>query len=510
MAGHNDQREGPSDPELEILADEPVGELAAETPADTTRRFRCTDMANARRLVTQHGNDVRYCHPHKKWLTWAGQRCAFDEDGEIERRAKRTVRSIYAEASREVQEEVAQTIANWANLSQSAARISAMIATARSEREIVINPANLDADPMVLGATNGVVELETGYIRGPRREDYITKQAGTEFHPGIQCPNWLSFLDDITDHDPKLISYLQRVVGYCLTGLTREQVMFILYGKGANGKSVFLRTVGALLGDYCMITPPETLMTRRNNGGPSPDLARLQGARLVIATEPNEGCVLSETTVKRITGQDKIVCRHLYGNLFEYVPQFKVMLATNHKPIIRGDDHAIWRRIHLIPFDVRFSGSRINPNLIEQLQSELRGILYCATKGALEFQKKGLAPPKRIVEATAEYRADMDVFGDWIEECCVQDPAAITSVSDLYGPYNEWCRASGYHPFGMKRFGMRLADRGYRRVRDSNSRGYAGLSIRAASKDDNAPDEDNTPDENNAPEEDKLTRKIFG
>ena len=498
MAGHDDQREGPSDPEQDILVDELVDEPAAETSSDIARRFRCTDLGNGRRLAVQHRDDVRYCHKHIRWLTWTGQRWAFDEDGEIDRRAKRTVRSIYAEASRETQQDVARTIANWANLSQNAARISAMIATARSEREILIDPADLDADPLVLGAKNGVVELETGHIRGPRREDYLTKQAGTEFHPDIQCPSWLSFLAGITDHDDELISYLQRVVGYCLTGLTREQVMFILHGKGANGKSVFLRTVGALLGDYCMVTPPETLMTRRNNGGPSPDLARLQGSRLVIATEPNEGCVLSETTVKRITGQDKIVCRHLYGKLFEYVPQFKVMLATNHKPIIRGDDPAIWRRIHLIPFDVSFSGSRRNPNLLEQLQSELLGILCWAIKGTLEYQKIGLAPPKRILDVTKEYRADMDVFGDWIEECCVQDPAAITSVGDLYGSYSAWCNSSGYRPFGKKRFGMRLDDRGFRRVRDGNSRGYEGLSIQPEAEGDKAS------------EGDKLTRAIFG
>ena len=254
--------------------------------------------------------------------------------------------------------------------------------------------------------------------------------------------------------------------------------MFILYGKGANGKSVFLRTIGALLGDYCMTTPPETLMTRRNSGGPSPDLARLPGARLVIATEPNEGCSLDETTVKLITGQDKIICRHLYGNLFEYIPQFKVMLATNHKPIIRGDDHAIWRRIHLIPFDVSFSGSQRNPHLLEQLLSELPGIFCWAVEGALEYQRIGLAPPKRLVDVTAEYRSDMDMFGDWIEERCIEDSSATTSVGDLYESYKEWSKLSGYQTLGKIRFSNRLADRGYGRNRSGKVRSFKGLAIK--------------------------------
>ena len=194
----------------------------------------------------------------------------------------------------------------------------------------------LDSNPTLLGVPNGTIDLRTGTLRKPSRKDYITKLTGATYDPEARCPVWGQFLKKIFKEDKELISYIQRLAGYCLTGVTREQKIWILWGEGANGKTKLVETLRELQGDYAMAADPETFMQRRNTSAASPDLARLRADRLVTSTEPNEGCRLAEAAVKRITGEDRIACRHLYSEPFEFTPQFKVLLATNHKPTWSG------------------------------------------------------------------------------------------------------------------------------------------------------------------------------
>lgn len=350
--------------------------------------FHTTDLGNAQRLVAHHGEDIRYCPDFKKWLIWDGLRWCFDEDGAVMRRAKDTVRSIYAETANETNDTRRAALAKHAVASESAGRLAAMVELAKSEAELVARSSEFDADPMLLGVGNGTVNLLTGGLWEPRREDYITKQAMTHYDPAAQCPLWLSFLNRIMGGDTEMIGFLQRAMGYALTGSAKEQCLFLLYGVGANGKSTFLNVIGELAGDYGANTPAESLMVQQNSGVRN-DIARLRGVRFVTAIETEDGQRLAESLVKSLTGGDTISARFLYGEFFDFTPQFKLFLAANHKPVIKGDDYAIWRRVRLVPFEVTVPEGEQDRDLPEKLRAELPGILNWAIEGCHEWIAQG-------------------------------------------------------------------------------------------------------------------------
>lgn len=237
-----------------------------------------------------------------------------------------------------------------------------------------------------MGLKNGVFDLQAGKFRDARRDDLITKQAGCELDENAKCHEWEKFISEISRGDIELAAYLRRMFGYCLTGGTAEQCFFVLHGSGANGKSVFLNTLEALLGDYAKRTPPETLLSQRATGGARPDLARLAGVRAALAAESGATALLDEPVVKQLTGQDTVTARYLYSDLFEFKPQFKLILATNYVPEIRGTDQGIWRRIHLVPFNAYFTTEKQNLNLERELKAELPGILNWALKGLRDYR----------------------------------------------------------------------------------------------------------------------------
>lgn len=428
-----------------------------------------TDMGNAMRLAIRYGQSIRYCHVWKKWLIWDKKRWVIDPSGAIMRCAKNTVRGIYSEASDTANDEERKTLAKHALRSESESKLRAMVSLTESEPGIPIQPEQLDINLWLLNALNGTINLQTGKLQEHHKEDYITKLISAEYEPSAPCPTWLNFLDEIMDGNKEIITFLQRAVGYSLTGSTKEQVMFILHGTGQNGKSTFIDTISSLLGEYAQQTPTDTLMFKNSSGIPN-DIARLKGSRFVAAVESEEGHRLAEVLVKQLTGGDKITARFLHAEFFEFKPQFKLWLATNHKPLIRGTDHAIWRRIRLIPFLVTIPPEKIDKDLPNKLIKELPGILSWALEGCLDWQANGLNTPKEVLAATEIYRAEMDVISDFLSECCIVNTYARVKVSDLYKKYTDWCEENGEKPSNKRIFGERIRERGF----NNNRIGHGG------------------------------------
>lgn len=434
-----------------------------------------TDLGNAQRFVVRHGANARYIPEFKKWITWDGARWLFDEDGETVRLTKETALSLYSEAAAEQNDARRVALSKWAAQSEGERRIKAIGELAKTEPGIPVRANSLDSDPWLLGVANGVLDLKSGALRVPRREDFITKRALVTYDPEAQCPTWLAVLDRIFAGNGRLIEYVQRAFGYSLTGLTVEQVLLLLWGSGANGKTTVVNVLRGLSGDYAMQADAATFMARDRSGA-SNDIARLRGARVVAAVETEDGQRLAESLVKQLTGQDTIAARFLYGEHFEFVPTFKLWLAANHKPVIRGDDWAIWRRIHLIPFAVQIPEAERDKALPEKLAAELPGILNWTLQGCCAWQAEGLAPPDEVQAATAEYRREMDVLQDFLDACCVIAPNARVGATALYATYRKWAEGTGHHPMSQTRFGRKLAERGMEK-RKTPAIEYLGLGL---------------------------------
>jgi len=437
--------------------------------------FKCTDMGNGQRMATWHGHQIRYCAKLGAWLVWDGKRWAVDELSRIEWIAKRTVMGIYSEAGRCTDEAIRQEIAKWARASESGKGRREMIAAARSEPGIPILPDALDSDPMLLNVNNGLLNLRTGELMPHKQDALVTKLAPVDFDPIAECPQWIMFLARIMDNNNDMIAFLQRAVGYTLTGDVSERALFILYGTGDNGKSTFLETVRAMMGDYAMSAEAKTLM-RHDRGAASGDIARLKGARLVTASESEHGDKLAEALIKQLTGGDRRVARLLYSNEFEYTPTDKLWLGTNHKPEISGTDPAIWNRVKLIPFSVTIPKAEQDTHLKDKLSTELPGILKWAVRGCLKWQKDGLQIPEPVRAATEDYKLDSDTLGRFIADCCIVHANAKGTLKDLYDDYMEWCVDNGEPNLTKRDFSAALVERGHtKRKGTGNKVEFGGL-----------------------------------
>ena len=416
----------------------------------------------------------------KKWLAWDGNRWKLDTDGEAERATVETVRARRRAAAAQIDDpDKARKALSWALGSESESKRSALLNTARILKTFATRIDQYDREPMIAGVPNGVLDLECGQHRESRREDYITAQLGANWEPSATCPRWLQFLDEVFAGDAELIAFIQRAVGYSLTGDTREQQLFLCIGGGENGKSKFLTTLTNLLGEYAANAPFDTFdATNRNDKGN--DLAALKGKRLVTVIETEDDRRLAEARVKAVTGQDLITCRFLYGEFFSYLPQFKIWMAMNHKPTINGTDNGIWRRIRIIPFSQSFKG-RADLALGEKLLAELPGILNWAMAGLQAWQRDGLGTAKAIDEATNEYRRESDLVSQWLEECTESDIDGRMPAGDAIDSYATWCKRNGYRTPTSRALGRRLAEIGPERsIKASQSNGvryYIGARL---------------------------------
>jgi putative DNA primase/helicase len=389
-----------------------------------------------------------------------------------------------------------QKVQAWALKSESAPRLKAMVELAQSEPGIPILHEQLDRDRWLFNCPNGTIDLRTGKLREHRREDLITKLCPTEFHPNAPCPAWERFLESIfPDEDRKpdreLIEFIQRLLGYCLTGDVSEQILAIFWGIGSNGKSTLLGTVLAVMGsDYAMRANTSLLMQGKNEH--ATEIAQLFGMRLVMASESEEGARLKESLIKDLTGGERLRGRRMKENFWEFDPTHKVILQTNHKPQVRGNDEGIWRRLRLVPFLARFwkadepgAGDDIPPELMadqhlpEKLRTEAPGILAWMVRGCLAWQKGGLTLPEQVKLATQEYRAGEDLLSRWLEDCCISkagDASFRAKSSDLYGSFRKWCEGIGEKPIGQTGWGEQMGKRYHKKV--SNGVWYLGVAVR--------------------------------
>lgn len=451
-----------------------------------TKQFKLSELGNAERLVARHGKDIRYCHEWNKWLIWTGTHWQIDLTGEVERRAKETIRAIYSEAAEIEDEEKRAALAKHAAKSETNRAISAMVELAKSEPGIPVLSDQLDSDIWLLNCKNGTLDLRTGELRPHNRKDYITRIIPTEYDPYADFEEWAKFLHRIMNDNAELISFLQRAVGYSLTGSTREQCLFMLYGCGANGKTTFLEAISDVLAGYAQRTPTDTLLAK-DTSGISNDIARLKGARFVVASEVEEGKRMAESLVKQMTGGEKMTARFMRAEYFEFTPHFKLWVGTNHKPVIRGTDQAIWRRIKLIPFNVTIPPEERDKNLLNKLRREMPGILNWAVMGCMDWQKNGLGEPEEVIKATNDYRSEMDVLTRFITDCCTTNTQRSIKSSVLYKKYAEWSRDNNEFTLSQTKFSTRMQEKGFSKIRTSRGMVWEGIAIVDDDADDDIP-----------------------
>lgn len=430
------------------------------------------DVGNANRFGNRYKERIKYVRG-LGWLIWNDRCWERDAVGSITELAKEVASDIYNEGQLVSSADVRLKIAQHAKASHQAPRLKSMLQLAESLPSLVAQASQLDTHDMLLGVSNGVVNLQTGKLTPAKPEYLMTRHSQVTFDNKAKCPNFRKFITHITGGDQELENYLQRVVGYSLSGVTTEQCLFFLYGSGANGKSTFLNVVKELLGpELAKQTPSETLMTKRSSG--TNDLARLQNIRVVSANEVEDSSLLAESLVKQMTGGEALTARFHYQEFFEFIPKFKLFIAGNHKPVIRGRDDGIWRRIRLIPFEVTIPKNQRDPHLQDKLRAELPGILNWALHGFQAWQQKGLTEPKLVTEAVASYREEMDIIGAWLGERCTLGAGEKTKGSDAYRYYKLWAEESGYKPMSSGAFGREFAAR-FPKIKRNDGNYYQGV-----------------------------------
>jgi P4 family phage/plasmid primase-like protien len=473
--------------EVEEICDEEISPFISKPGPD---KFAMSEFGNMMRFLSKHGTNVRFCETMGCWLYWDGKRWVEDRDaleGEAYR-ATGAVRSMADTFFNNLQNKVTllplEEQPDWRDFclrSVTETQVSAALAKAGRRRRIAIAPSLLDRHHHILNTAMGPFDLKRGVLMTPQRRLYLSKITQVSCGQFDDCPAWFNFLCRIFRKpdgtvDLELIYFLQKAIGYSLTGETGEQCLFLMYGTGANGKTTFLNAILDIMGEYGMQSDFSTFQEQQGERVRS-DLARLHRARFVAANEPKQGKRLDEATIKGLTGQDKIVCRFLFKNEFTYVPTFKVWLSSNHKPEIRGTDEGIWRRLMLIPFTSFIAPEERDPELPEKLKRERSGILRWAMEGAQHWYKEALKPPAVVQEATKGYREEMDILGNFFAARCLIKDDAVTRSRVLYTAYKRWAGEANVYVMSEPRFSRQIKDRGFRIRSMSHGNEFCGVGL---------------------------------
>jgi putative DNA primase/helicase len=430
-----------------------------------------SDDALALHFAEIHADDLRHVAAWNKWLSWDGTHWTFDATLAAWNEARKICRVAAAACNKT---KLASALA-------SSKTVAAVINLARSDRRLAATIEQWNTDLWAANTPLGVIDLHTGEMRPHCVTDYMTKI--TAVAPDHNCPTpiWLTFLETVTNGDTELITFLQRMAGYALTGSTEEHALFFHHGIGANGKTTFIKTISSIFGDYHRTAPIETFTASHTEHHPT-DLAGLHGARLVTSIETEEGRRWAEQKITALTGGDEISARFMRQDYFDYTPHFKLVIAGNHKPGLRSINEAIRRRLHLIPWAVVIPEQERDKKLVEKLQPEWPGILAWIIEGCLQWQKIGLAPPKIVTEATDAYMQAEDALFAWIDEYCILDANAWEKTTTLYTGWKAWAEKSGEYVGSMKRFSQNLEERGpskgvYYKRHMTFGRGFLGLRL---------------------------------
>jgi len=435
------------------------GESARASSRRSFNQLDQTDTGNAAHYAAYAQNLLRYNYSWSRWLCWDGARWRNDDQGRPVSIAKRVLDEMQADAAAAMDTNAMMFVAK----SSRRERINAMIAL--SQDCLSVQTGQLDQDRWALNCPNGTVDLRSGELRLHRQEDYITKVCGTVYDANAAAPRWETFLAEVFADHPEIPGFLQRFFGCCLTGDTSEQRLPVFWGEGSNGKSTLLNTVKTVIGnDYTMQAQSDLLIDRRNDQHPT-ELADLFGKRLVICAETEHGRRLAEAKLKALTGGEPVRARRMREDFWEFIPEMKLVLVTNHKPQVWGTDFGVWRRLLLVPFTQTFGEDRRDPELPERLAEEQSGVLAWMVRGCLDWQAGGLRPPEDIVRATADYAASEDVIGRFVSECCVMLPTAAVRAKELHNRFRSWADDNGEPPLSMKRIGAWLTQHGVERQR---------------------------------------------
>lgn len=449
--------------------------------------FRCkrrplTEVGAAERMADQYGDRIKYCHDWGRWLIWDGTRWATDQTNTVQSMAVKMIRSIPQEAD-EADEETKKAYLKFARGLEKNSTVNNVLK--QTERLVPVLSNSLDADLWAINCLNGTLDLRTGKLRPHDPADLNTKRIPVVFDPKAKCPKFDEFLRTVLCGNQELIDFIIQYMGITLTGSIREQCFVVLYGQGDNGKSVLLNIIRTLMGDYGKAAPPNVFLEKKHGDGIPNDLADLQGARFVVDIETKERISFNEQRIKAVTGGEPIKARFLNKEFFEFVPQLKLWIASNHRPTISGTDKGIWRRIRLVPFDAVIPEHKKVKDLDKLIvQDELPGILNRALEGCLDWQKAGkLILPEVVKLTTEEYQKDMDIVGQFLEECCDFGTGYSVMKDDLYQAYRNWARNAGHnHPLTSVQFGAKVKERslfGERKHRSMSGRySWEGIKLK--------------------------------
>jgi putative DNA primase/helicase len=441
-------------------------------------KYDQTDLDRAKWFIHNYGNLILYNHSIGKFHVWDEKRWKIDDKERIYEFVTDGIKQLYEKAANTNDDRERIRLIDYARKLENHRMVNEMLKWVQSiQPKIKVVAEDLNRNPMLINLQNGTYDLETFVLREACQDDYISKIANIEFDEEAKCPKWLEFLDTIFQGNENLIRFLQRAYGYTLTGKKGEQVLFILYGRGKNGKSTFLKTLQLMLNDYAKSTSFKTFLRQKNDFGPRSDIVRLAGARLVTAIEPDAGRWLSDSTIKILTGGDIIAERTLYKAEIEFDPVLKLWLACNHKPGVTGTDEAMWRRLKLIPFTHEIPENRRIKDFEQILIKEAGGIFNWGLEGLMEYNELGgLAFPEEVEEATKVYRDEMDIIGRFIDECCVLDAAARSNLKELYAEFTNWNEDE--QEITSRKFAELLKEKEFRPSRSGRKRFWKGIKLK--------------------------------